>query len=186
MNWNSLQIVKILWCWRKLLLTGVDGGHLLIILYEIITFNAKKFLIRYPPDFWKKKFLISWFKCLTDSTSSRKGGTDEILDFTHVLSLEKIVCKLFYLLKRYNNVRESGNFCYPEGSSPLPPHLEGNCRSWPSDLHREGTLVFMSVQLRTNLEMPFWPWDLLFLVSTLILLMKWWVLLSMCDWCLNI
>ena len=54
---------------------------------------------------------------------------DEILDFTHVLSLAKIVCKLFYLLKRYNNLRESGYFCYPEGSSPLPPHLEGNCRS---------------------------------------------------------
>ena len=42
MNWNSLQIGKILWCWRKLLRRGVEGGHLLIILYEIVTFNAKK------------------------------------------------------------------------------------------------------------------------------------------------
>ena len=49
---------------RKFLLRGVEGGHLLLILYETITFNAKK------SWFLKKKFLISWFflpkKCLTD------------------------------------------------------------------------------------------------------------------------
>ena len=57
MSWNSLQIGKILWCCRKLLLRGVEGGHLLIILYEFVTINARK-------------FQISWFfgpkKCLTD------------------------------------------------------------------------------------------------------------------------
>ena len=68
MNWNSLQIGKILQCWRQLFLRGVEGGHLLIILYEIVTFDAKKFLI--TSWFLRKKFLISWFfgpkKCLTD------------------------------------------------------------------------------------------------------------------------
>ena len=44
---------------RKLLLRGMEGAHLLLILYEIITFNAKK-----VPDslliFWEKNpvFLI--------------------------------------------------------------------------------------------------------------------------------
>ena len=61
MIWNSLQIGKILSCWRMLLLGGVEGGHLLIILYEIVTFNAKNFLI--TSWFLRKKFpdfLIFW------------------------------------------------------------------------------------------------------------------------------
>ena len=58
MNWNSLQIGMILWCWRKLLLRGVEGGHLLIILYE--TFNAKKIPDILDPDFWEKIPESAW------------------------------------------------------------------------------------------------------------------------------
>ena len=62
MTWNSLQIGKILWCWRQLLLRGVEGRHLLIILYDLSDFNAKKFLITW---FFRKKIFVTK-KCLTE------------------------------------------------------------------------------------------------------------------------
>ena len=78
---------------RKLLLRGVEGGYLLLILYEIITFNAKKFLI--TSWFFRKK---SWFPDFLDLKSAwQTVSSTDILRFKRVHLVIIVLSPVFTL-----------------------------------------------------------------------------------------
>ena len=107
-NWNSLHIRKILY-WRDSSYLK-DDDHLLIILYEMVTFNAKKFLI--TSWFLRKKFLISWFfgpeKCLTDWKDFWKTYANIVNNGWHPYFI-KLMDSAFWKVELSNNLRYHEN-----------------------------------------------------------------------------